>query len=401
MGCGAQILLCGLLALAFSHDQMCSTLAYMIVLAVPVLGLRLFLAWMGVENRWLFRLLGPVFMVLAAVLSFCVPLENDNGEKITPENVGGLIREKLSSGGADDGDTQAAQAAAPADAENAELPPVTLEAALAELDELVGLDSVKKEVRQMADFIKIAQERKKAGLKTAPVSYHMVFTGNPGTGKTTVARIMGKIFRALGVLKKGHLVETDRSGLVAGYVGQTAIKTNRKIDEALDGVLFIDEAYALAGEGKDYGAEAVAALLKRMEDERGRLIVIIAGYSHEMKGFMELNSGLTSRFNRFIAFPDYSARELAEIFRRTAKKNQYALSPDAEKYLNGAISLWTKNRDRHFGNGRYIRNLFEKAVERQATRMAKIPAPTREQLMTLTLADIGIKLKDPDASAED
>ena len=279
--------------------------------------------------------------------------------------------------------------------------PPTVEEALAELDALVGLESVKAEVKKLASVVKVNEERRKAGLKTASLSYHMVFTGNPGTGKTTVARIIAKVFRALGILKKGHLVETDRSGLVGAYVGETAIKTGKLIDEALDGVLFVDEAYALAGEGKDYGNEAIATLLKRMEDDRSRLVVVVAGYTEEMKKFIDANSGLKSRFNRYIEFPDYSPSELAEMFRRTAKKNQYALSADLEKYLDAALRVWTKKRDRKFGNGRYVRNLFEKSVERQALRISNLKSPTPEQLTTLTLKDVGISLKDPNASQED
>ncbi len=274
----------------------------------------------------------------------------------------------------------------------AQVKPVTLEEAFAELDALVGLESVKAEVKKLASFVKIAEERRRAGMKAAPMSYHMVFTGNPGTGKTTVARIMAKIFNALGVLKKGHLVETDRAGLIAGYVGQTAKQTNRKIDEALGGVLFIDEAYALAGGGeKDYGGEAIATLLKRMEDERDNLIVIVAGYTDEMKTFIDSNPGLKSRFNRYIEFPDYSAPELAEMFRRMAKKNQYSLAPDIEKNLVPALEALTRKRDRQFGNGRFVRNLFEKSVERQAVRLAAQKSTTTNELATLTAADVDLR----------
>ena len=278
----------------------------------------------------------------------------------------------------------------------------TLEEALAELDGLVGMEPVKAEVRKLAAYCKMAKEREAQGLDVAPMSYHFVFTGNPGTGKTTVARIIAKVFRALGILDRGQLVETDRSGLVADYMGQTATKTNRKIDEALDGILFIDEAYSLVGEGNDtYGKEALTTLLKRMEDDRERLVVIVAGYTDEMKKFMEANSGLQSRFSRRIEFPDYSAKELAEMFRGMVRKNKYVLSADSEKWLTPAIDLWTEDRDRTFGNGRYVRNLFEKTLERQALRLSEIESPTKEQLTTITLHDIGISLKDPDASDED
>ena len=270
----------------------------------------------------------------------------------------------------------------------------TVEEVLSELDGLIGMKSVKSEVRKMAEFCQIARERENAGMKNAKLSYHMVFVGNPGTGKTTVARIMAKVFKALGILDKGHLVETDRSGLVAKYVGQTAAKTNEVIDSALGGVLFIDEAYTLVAGGKnDYGQEAIATLLKRMEDDRDRLIVIVAGYPKEMKQFIDANPGLSSRFTRYISFPDYSTPELAEMFRMYARKNHYILSPEMDKYLAAAIAFKTKNRDRNFGNGRWVRNLFEKAVEHQAGRLSRLPERTPEMLKTLELSDIGIKLK--------
>ncbi len=292
----------------------------------------------------------------------------------------------------DDGQPAEKEAPRASSTSSVETTPVTYDEALAELDSLVGLESVKAEVKKLASFIKISEERKKAGLKVPPMTYHMVFTGNPGTGKTTVARIMAKIFRSLGVLKKGHLVETDRSGLVAGYVGQTAEKTNEIIDKALDGVLFIDEAYALTEDGgKGYGGEAIATLLKRMEDERDRLIVVVAGYTEEMKKFIDANPGLKSRFNRYIEFPDYSAAELAEMFRRTAKKNQYTLAPDIATNLVPALAALTRRRDRQFGNGRFVRNLFEKSVERQAVRLAAASNPSPEDLSMLTAADVDLK----------
>ena len=245
----------------------------------------------------------------------------------------------------------------------------------------MGLDSVKEEVRKLVNMAKIVEQRKKAGLKVAPISYHCVFTGNPGTGKTTVARIMAKVYRALGILKKGQLVETDRSGLVGQYMGETAVKTGAVIDKALDGVLFIDEAYMLASEsGKDYGSEAIATLLKRMEDDRDRLVVIVAGYTDEMKKFIDANSGLASRFNHYVEFPDYTAEELAAMFRWRAAKNQYVLSKDVEKWLDAFIRVRmnTVKRDRTFGNGRWARNLFEEAVSRQAVRQQPKPAPRQQ-----------------------
>ena len=279
---------------------------------------------------------------------------------------------------------------------------VSVEEALAELNGLVGLKPVKEEVAKFASFVRVAQQRKAAGLKVAPISYHMVFTGNPGTGKTTVARIMAKIYRALGVVKNGHLVECDRSGLVAGYAGQTAIKTGQVIDFALDGILFVDEAYSLVNGPQDsYGDEAISTLLKRMEDDRDRLVVIVAGYTQEMKTFIDANSGLASRFTHYVEFPDYTAEELAAMFRMNAKRSQYVLSADVEKWLDPFVRVRTAKRDRKFGNGRWARTLFEEAVSRQAVRVGKIDKPTPEQLKTLIMKDVGIKLKDPAASSED
>ena len=279
----------------------------------------------------------------------------------------------------------------------------TLEEVLAEMNQLIGMQSVKNEVRKMAEFCQIAKEREKAGMKNAKISYHCVFTGNPGTGKTTIARIMAKVFKALGILEKGHLVETDRSGLVAKYVGQTAAKTNEVIDSALGGVLFIDEAYTLvAGGSQDYGNEAIATLLKRMEDDRDRLIVIVAGYPKEMKKFIDANPGLDSRFTRYIHFPDYTTRELADMFRMFAKKNHYTLSPEFDRCLVAAMAYKTRNRDKNFGNGRFVRNLFEKAVEHQAGRLTRMKERSPEMLKTLELTDIGLRItKKPKAANPD
>ena len=260
-----------------------------------------------------------------------------------------------------------------------------------ELDELIGLESVKKEVRSLANFVKVQKQREAKGLKTAKVSYHLVFYGSPGTGKTTVARIVGRIYKDLGVLKRGHTVETDRSGLVAQYMGQTAMKTDDVVQQALDGVLFIDEAYSLVpegGNGEDYGQEVVSTLLKRMEDYRDRLVVIIAGYKGEMKRFIDSNPGLQSRFNRYIDFPDYTAAELTDIFKMYMKKNQYTLSPDAETYLKEQLDSAVEHKSRNFGNARYARNVFEKAIQQQANRLEKRTNLSKEELTELTVADL-------------
>ena len=258
-----------------------------------------------------------------------------------------------------------------------------------ELHSLIGLDEVKKEVSTIAKFIEVQKEREKAGIKPVGISYHCVFTGNPGTGKTTVARILAEIYKNLGILKKGHLVETDRSGLVAEYVGQTAIKTNKIIDSALEGVLFIDEAYSLVqGGGSDYGQEAIATLLKRMEDDRERLVVILAGYSQDMKQFIDSNPGLQSRFNRYIHFSDYSADELKKIFMLSVEKNQYKMDEKSFSLLGQILEFAVNHKDKNFGNGRYVRNLFEKTIQNQAVRLSSKPKVTSEELSTLTSEDL-------------
>lgn len=258
-----------------------------------------------------------------------------------------------------------------------------------ELDSLIGLDSVKKEVQTLTNFIKIQQKRAEQGLKSSSVSYHCVFTGNPGTGKTTVARIVADIYKNLGVLKKGHLVETDRAGLVAEYVGQTAVKTNKIIDSALDGVLFIDEAYSLVGGGEsDYGKEAIATLLKRMEDDRERLVVILAGYTKDMKQFIDSNPGLQSRFNRYIEFPDYTSDELYQIFALSLKKYDYHITDDAKVALQHFFEDAVAHKDANFGNGRFVRNIYEKVLEHQANRLASESNLTTERLSEITIEDL-------------
>lgn len=258
-----------------------------------------------------------------------------------------------------------------------------------ELQNLIGLSSVKTEVEKLTNFIKIMKVREEQGLPVSEISYHCVFTGNPGTGKTTVARILANIYSELGVIKKGHLIETDRSGLVAEYVGQTAVKTNKIIDSALDGVLFIDEAYSLVNGGNnDYGKEAISTLLKRMEDDRKRLVVILAGYGNEMQTFISSNPGLQSRFNRYIDFVDYNADELLEIYKQNLKKHKYTLSAEAETIISTYLANTVANKDKNFGNARFVRNLFEKTLENQAMRLASIGHLTSEMLCEISIEDV-------------
>lgn len=240
-----------------------------------------------------------------------------------------------------------------------------------ELDSLIGLDSVKEEIKTLANLVRVQQARKEEGLKNSTISYHLVFTGNPGTGKTTIARIIASIYKDLKILKKGHLIETDRSGLVAEYLGQTAVKTNAVIDKALDGVLFIDEAYSLTDENDSYGKEAVATLLKRMEDDRDRLVVILAGYTENMAHFIGTNPGLESRFNRYVNFPDYSKDELLQIFMKLIAKYEYIIDDDAQFCVKDLIQSEVASKGEQFGNARFIRNLFEKVLANQANRLAK------------------------------
>ncbi len=286
---------------------------------------------------------------------------------------------------------------APAKAEaREEAPPEpepTLEELLAELDGLCGLQKVKEDVKGLINLVKVRRLRQEAGLPVPPMSLHLVFMGNPGTGKTTVARLLAKIYHAVGVLSKGQLVEVDRSGLVAGFVGQTALKTQEAVDKALGGVLFIDEAYALANQdnANDFGREAIEVLLKGMEDHRDDLIVIVAGYTDLMGNFIHANPGLESRFNKYFYFEDYDGTQLAEIFRSVCKKNGYTLDEETDKAAAEAFQVMYDRRDENFGNARDVRNVFEAAVAHQANRVAAMEAPKMEDLMALTVADLDLE----------
>lgn len=272
----------------------------------------------------------------------------------------------------------------------AETKPRSIEESLAELDALIGIDIVKGEVRTLINFLRVQRERERANLPVTPISLHLVFSGNPGTGKTTVARILGQIFQAIGVLKKGHLVETDRTGLVAEYAGQTGVKANKKIDDALDGILFIDEAYSLVSDKGDdpFGAEAIQTLLKRMEDNRDRLIVILAGYPKELDRLLQSNPGLTSRFNHRLEFSDYATIELAEIFGAMCERNHYQMDGDARAKLLIGLKWLFERRDRHFGNGRLARNIFERAIRNLANRIVTEREITRDLLTKIHADDL-------------
>ena len=288
-----------------------------------------------------------------------------------------------------EGKPQAAKKEEAAAAAEEELPPPEdINDLKAELKELIGLESIKKEVGNLINMVTIHKLRQQNDLKTVDMSLHMVFTGNPGTGKTMIARIMARIYRSLGVLSKGHLVEVDRSGLVAGYVGQTATKTSAVIEKALGGVLFIDEAYALNGKSEnDFGQEAIDTLLKAMEDHREDLVVIVAGYDGLMEKFIHSNPGLESRFNRYLHFDDYSIDEMAAILDLNLKKGQYKLTEDgreaAKRYISDANTSSIS-----FGNARGVRNVFERLLVAQANRLAQSADLSKEDLMTITAEDV-------------
>lgn len=272
--------------------------------------------------------------------------------------------------------------------EKEEIPPKEkIEDLLAELDSYVGMDAIKEEVRSLVNMVQVYKLRREHDLPTTDMSLHMVFSGNPGTGKTTVARIMARIYHSLDILSKGQLVEVDRSGLVAGYVGQTALKTQKVIEKAMGGVLFIDEAYALNGKSEnDFGQEAIDTILKAMEDHRDDLVVIVAGYTELMDRFIHSNPGLESRFNRFLMFEDYTPEQMLAIFKMQCKKGCYVLAEGTEELVRDFIA--EESADDSFGNARGVRNLFEHILVAQNNRLAKMENVTRDDLMQILPDDV-------------
>jgi len=281
--------------------------------------------------------------------------------------------------------------APPAEKKEEELPPPEkIEDLKAELQGYIGLENIKDEVSDLINLATVHQLRRKNDLPVADLSLHMVFSGNPGTGKTMIARLMSRVYHSLGLLSKGHLVEVDRSGLVAGYVGQTASKTSEVLKKAMGGVLFIDEAYTLSAKKgeNDFGQEAIDTILKTMEDNRDDLVVIVAGYDDLMEEFIRSNPGLESRFNRYLHFKDYTLDEMFLIFKMRCEDSFYALAADAEESVKALIEKESQKGGISFGNARGVRNLFEKILMEQANRVAVMETVTRDDLMLIKKEDI-------------
>lgn len=328
----------------------------------------------------------------AALMEAAMKFNRENDIPVPGAVTGQATEESVSAGKAsaeEDSKTEVRQQAETQQAQADEKKPET--DPMEDLNELIGLAGIKHDVRELYDFTKIQKLRKDAGMKTVPVSMHLVFTGNPGTGKTTVARILARLYKQIGVLSTGQLVECDRSGLVAGYVGQTAVKTQKKIEEAMGGVLFIDEAYSLArsaDQGTDFGQEAIDTILKAMEDHRDEFVVIVAGYTKPMETFIHSNPGLQSRFNKFIEFPDYTVDELLAIFDLNCRKYEYVPDPEAREQVKTLLMLRKAQMPENFANAREVRNLFETIITNQARRIAVLEHPTKEEMQKITLEDL-------------
>ncbi|MBO4863716.1 MAG: AAA family ATPase [Eubacterium sp.] len=311
---------------------------------------------------------------------------NPKSKNLRNKNIGGNSADKAADKTAAASAGKTAMAAEGIDAE----PPETLEQMMEELNALVGLKSVKQDLTNLINLVKVRKLREERGMKQPDITLHLVFSGNPGTGKTTVARLLAKIYKVLGVVSEGQLIEVDRSNLVAGYIGQTATQTAEIVESAIGGILFIDEAYTLIKQGdeKDFGQEAVDTLLKLMEDNRDDLIVIVAGYTDKMEEFVNSNPGLKSRFNKYIFFNDYSGKELTKIYNSMAKKQEYAPDDEAAKYVEEYLTSRAKAHEENFANAREVRNYLERCIERQATRIVEINDISDDDLKTLTIEDV-------------